>query len=165
VLIDLRRYYPQTVFPRLREAVAELARSGRLRWCDQVVDECKDDELKEFIATYPECRARIEDFEPQLAGLMRLHQEGAIKAVKPSVTRSEADPFVIALGLALAGRPADQIHVALDTGQEGVVVSAEGRKLGAVQSGQIHMIPDICDRLNLPHRSFLEFLTEIGYSG
>jgi hypothetical protein len=163
-MIWLVQYYPEDMLPSIWRKFRSVAAEGRLWFCQQVHAECQDDELVSFLAAYPGQVVHFGAFEPCLRSLMAFQAAGAIQAHRVRDTRTRADPFVIALALHLDGRTEDDIEDKHRRGgRQAAVLSMESRLLGPGRTGVPRQIPDICDRVGLPHASIVEFLRAEGY--
>jgi hypothetical protein len=157
-LIGLKDDYPQSVFPRIWDLVGSIAEQKRLWVCKQVEEECNDLELMEFFDSHAVPIPPLSYFERHLGALQKVLGNDGLLLTKPSATKTEADPFVVALGLLLDGRDPSDPMVQTRSGGAGVVVSLENPKSSV-------KIPAACRRFKLPHFSFIELLQAEGYSG
>ena len=100
----------------------------------------------------------LADFEPHFRALVAFVAASQITLTKPSAERTEADPFVIALALHLAGRNPRDLGTPRPAAREAVVVTDE-----SVASSK--KIPAVCRALNLPCCSLVRLLEREDYRG
>ncbi len=131
-----RRYYPIATFPSLWDRVEALIVAGRVFWAEEVAHEIRDQDLRDWLD--PHAEAVIETaalWGPAQSILQRFHADFHVRGI------IGADPFVIAA--------AQSRSLLVVTGEKG----SSGRP----------KIPDVCDRLNIQHMTFLRMLQQEGW--
>jgi Domain of unknown function (DUF4411) len=135
-----RRYYPQDLFPKFWDAVAERIVSGEIIASEVVRDEIdgKDDQLKTWVRAQSGLFIQVdEEQQDEVATIMRNFPTW----VDIESSKNNADPFVIALAKAKGL----------------VVVSDEGN--GSEQNPKI---PFVCREAGVRHLKVVEFIRAIG---
>jgi hypothetical protein len=163
-LIDLKDYYPEALFPGIWRIVDALASEGRLWVCSEARDECHDDPLRAFLRRHASIVVGLATYEPVFAAIVQQQARLRVDVVQPSLLRTVADPFVVALALHLDGRGPDSIDHPGSTDMVCAVLSSE-KSRAASSDGRVRQIPDICAALQLGHVSLLQFLQREGYTG
>jgi hypothetical protein len=160
-LIDLDNRYPSRVSPALWGIIRQLADEARLFVCRQVQDEvdgAHHPEVLGLLSDFGQVLVDLADFEPHFRALVAFVAASQITLTKPSAERTEADPFVIALALHLAGRNPRDLGTPRPAAREAVVVTDE-----SVASSK--KIPAVCRALNLPCCSLVRLLEREDYRG
>jgi len=164
-LMDFDHVYPSDVFPSLWELLHALASEQRLWMSGFARDECHDDSLKAFLKRHTAMVVEQAEYDPWVSGLVAAETHLRIRVASPELTKTVADPFVIALALYLDGRDPKDVMRRADPTASCFVLSEEKRNTRLPRGGIRTKIPDICDQLSLGYVSILEFLRHEGYSG
>jgi len=88
-------------------------------------------------------------------------QQAGLKMVDPGSTRDRADPYVVALALALDGRDPRDLHVKLAPDAKCIVVTHE--KAARAGTGKLK-IPNACGRYRLDCIEFVTLLINEGHT-
>ena len=132
-----RRYYPITTFPSLWHRVGDLILAGRLFWTEEVAAEILDDDLLDWLAPHS---ASVVATAAIWSSAQAIQQQFNAELHEKGIVG--ADAFVIA---------AAQVHSLL-------VVTGEKRSAGRPK------MPDVCDRLDIQHMSFLRMIQREGWT-
>ena len=150
------------VFKRMWGLLGDLADQGRLVICREAADECLDAEPKQFLREHPLMVVTFEYTGPYVLRLQAEAPRHRIQLVNPSLAKNKADPFVVALALALDGRDPHDLRRTLDPEAECLVVSQEHRKGPGAKWVQI---PNVCDFYGLGCIGWQDFVKREGYQG
>ena len=161
-MIQLKDDYPPDVFVSLWDFLGGMADAGRLLACQEIRDECHDQELVEFFRDHPRAVADFGELQDHLLALQAEASALGLEMVNPDSPRHQADPFVVALALALDGRDAVRLMVKVSPAATCHVVTYE-RARGA--QARLKAIPDVCAHYRLVVRRWPEVLRAQGYSG
>lgn len=156
-LIQLTRAYPQRRFPELWRKILGLSAEFRLFTCEYVLREAKDPQTNAFINDHTTV-VPFADFQYHLKSLMSALAAAGLNLTKTDVDRTEADPFVVALGLMLDGRDGNAPGTKVDMTRDGIVVTEES-------ADKSHKIPAACRLLGLRSICFMELLEQLDYNG
>lgn len=159
--IDFGKLRPE-VFPAMWELVGRLSQQGRLLMCEEAADECRDAELRRFIRAHPGMVVIFEDTGDYLTRLQAEAPGYGIQQIDPSSTRSNADPFVVALALMLEQRDLRDLRAKLNPEAQCLVVTHERPK----GPGATYVkIPNACRFYGLECIDWQDFLMREGYRG
>lgn len=136
------RHYPPDVFPAIWERIEKLIYDGKLRAIEEVLVELekKDDEVFKWAKSMPALFVPIDDdIQIAVSNILEKHE----RLVDTRKSRSQADPFVIAL--------AQVYHCK--------VVTAEHRTNNLDKPH----IPDVCEALKIQSITLLQLVREEGW--
>jgi len=143
-LVDLHKSHPPRNFPGVWRDMGELVGSGRLRTIDLVKEECHDEEVIEWFASYPEVVIKpFREQEDCVRQIMSDVLQTGKQFVNVQSLDSDADPFIIACVMA---------HNLLESGSfasgRHVLVQHEN---AAYPSPKKLKIPDVCGWYSVRH--------------
>ncbi|MEM3434361.1 MAG: DUF4411 family protein, partial [Candidatus Methanomethyliaceae archaeon] len=111
IFIEIHQKYPQDIFPEVWKFLGNLANKGRLKICEQVLAECRDEDLQKFFSqNKSNIVVPLADYEVYLSALLDFTFTKNINLVRVNKQKTEADPFVIALALKLDDRDEKDIR-------------------------------------------------------
>ena len=157
--IDFRPFR-RDVFGSMWQLAGELADDRRLLMCEEASKECRDPELKQFIQTHPGMIVRLQDYHEHFRQLQAEAPIHGIELVNPSSTRDRADPFVVALALALEQRGVGDLRVRTNPSAVCAVVTHE---LPKGPGAKYVKIPNACSFYGLQCIDWQELLLQQGY--
>ena len=142
MLIEGMKRYPIGVFPSLWTRLGELAVARTVLVSEEVVGECgkKDDAIKAWLAQHRVCWVPTDS---DVVTRLRQVQRACPHLPPPNSTKSQADPFVVAVAL---------LHGA-------VVVTEEHM----ARKGEMPKIPNACQLVGVRCLNMVTFLAEQGW--
>lgn len=161
-IIGLNRHYPVDVFPGMWDVLGALCADSRLLVCEEAADECRDDRSHKFIKDHANTVVPFGEYQRHLRQVQIDAHEENLHLVDPDDPRNPADPFVVALGLRLDGRDAEDLRRHVHEETHGVVVTEERLKGPGFKRPNI---PNVCEFYNLEWMCWVDLLRREGYSG
>ncbi len=157
-LIDMKLYYPISIFESLWKKCTILAHNSRMCAPGAVFNEIvrKDDELASWAKRH--CRCLFQEYTDFQVEKVREILSKFPRLIDPNRETEQADPFVVALGLDRRDGPQKLLvpQTVVVVAQERTTPKRSTRKRKVV-------IPEVCQHYDLPCITLIEMIANEGW--